>query len=69
MVCREQADEESLVEDWFEAINIDCPANQYVIFDDVPLFWDAWDVMDYHLQTRKPVVTVLENLISNFQSR
>lgn len=26
--------------------------NQFVIFDDIPLFWDAWDVMDYHLETR-----------------
>ena len=26
--------------------------NQLVIFDDVPLYWDAWDVMDYHLETR-----------------
>ena len=23
------------------------------IYDDVPIFWDAWDVMDYHLETRK----------------
>lgn len=22
------------------------------MFDDVPLFWDAWDVMEYHLETR-----------------
>ncbi|CAO2634917.1 Alpha-mannosidase 2C1 [Lemmus lemmus] len=29
--------------------------NQFVLFDDVPLYWDAWDVMDYHLETRKPV--------------
>ncbi|XP_022094007.1 alpha-mannosidase 2C1-like [Acanthaster planci] len=29
--------------------------NQFVIFDDIPLFWDAWDVMDYHLETRQPV--------------
>lgn len=29
-----------------------CPGNQFVMFDDVPLYWDAWDVMDYHLQTR-----------------
>ena len=29
-----------------------CLANQLVLFDDVPLFWDAWDVMDYHLETR-----------------
>ena len=26
--------------------------NQFVLFDDVPLYWDAWDVMDYHLETR-----------------
>ncbi|KAK7068572.1 hypothetical protein SK128_014724 [Halocaridina rubra] len=25
--------------------------NQMVIFDDEPLYWDAWDVMDYHLET------------------
>ena len=28
------------------------PANQFVMFDDIPLYWDAWDVMDYHLETR-----------------
>lgn len=27
------------------------PANQLVMYDDVPLYWDAWDVMDYHLET------------------
>eukprot|EP01130_Rhizamoeba_saxonica_P002442 TRINITY_DN1223_c0_g1_i3.p1 TRINITY_DN1223_c0_g1~~TRINITY_DN1223_c0_g1_i3.p1 ORF type:complete len:363 (+),score=74.27 TRINITY_DN1223_c0_g1_i3:585-1673(+) len=27
--------------------------NQFVIFDDVPFFWDAWDVMIYHNQKRK----------------
>ncbi|XP_058150537.1 alpha-mannosidase 2C1 isoform X2 [Dasypus novemcinctus] len=30
--------------------------NQFVLFDDVPLYWDAWDIMDYHLETRKPVL-------------
>uniref|UniRef100_A0A5F4VVD7 Alpha-mannosidase 2C1 n=1 Tax=Callithrix jacchus TaxID=9483 RepID=A0A5F4VVD7_CALJA len=32
--------------------------NQFVLFDDVPLYWDSWDVMDYHLETRygKPVL-------------
>lgn len=30
------------------------------MFDDVPLYWDAWDVMDYHLQTRKPVAEVVQ---------
>lgn len=29
--------------------------NQFVLFDDIPLFWDAWDVMDYHLETRTAV--------------
>uniref|UniRef100_A0A6Q2XDK7 alpha-mannosidase n=1 Tax=Esox lucius TaxID=8010 RepID=A0A6Q2XDK7_ESOLU len=34
--------------------------NQFVLFDDVPLYWDAWDTMDYHLQTRlKPVREVV----------
>lgn len=37
-----------------EAISDGCQGNQLVIFDDVPLYWDAWDVMDYHLQTRYP---------------
>ena len=31
------------------------------MFDDVPLYWDAWDVMDYHLETRKPVLDVIQN--------
>uniref|UniRef100_A0A8C3VF21 alpha-mannosidase n=1 Tax=Catharus ustulatus TaxID=91951 RepID=A0A8C3VF21_CATUS len=37
-------------------------ANQFALFDDVPLYWDAWDVMDYHLETRKPVTTMLKPL-------
>ena len=28
-------------------------ANQFVIFDDIPLFWEAWDVEVYHLRTRR----------------
>lgn len=28
-------------------------ANQLVIFDDKPLYWQAWDVEVYHLETRK----------------
>ncbi|RXM33161.1 Alpha-mannosidase 2C1 [Acipenser ruthenus] len=42
-----------------EAIAGGCFGNQFVMFDDVPLYWDAWDVMDYHLQTRKPVSGVI----------
>jgi alpha-mannosidase len=26
-------------------------ANNLMLYDDVPLFWDAWDVMPYHLMT------------------
>eukprot|EP00066_Takifugu_rubripes_P004327 XP_003967613.1 PREDICTED: alpha-mannosidase 2C1 isoform X1 [Takifugu rubripes] len=43
-----------------EAISDGCQGNQLVIFDDVPLYWDAWDVMDYHLQTRKSVLEVVQ---------
>nr|XP_020031449.1 alpha-mannosidase 2C1 isoform X2 [Castor canadensis] len=39
-----------------EAIAEGALGNQFVLFDDVPLYWDAWDVMDYHLETRKPVM-------------
>lgn len=28
-------------------------ANQYTIFDDKPLYWQAWDVEVYHLETRQ----------------
>lgn len=30
-------------------------ANQLVIFDDKPLYWQAWDVEVYHLDSRKEV--------------
>ncbi|MED6290454.1 Alpha-mannosidase 2C1, partial [Characodon lateralis] len=43
-----------------ETISDGCFGNQFVIFSDVPLYWDAWDVMDYHLQTRKPVLEVVQ---------
>ncbi|XP_075064270.1 alpha-mannosidase 2C1 [Mixophyes fleayi] len=36
--------------------------NQFVMFDDIPLYWDAWDVMDYHLETRRPVSNPLNKL-------
>ena len=36
--------------------------NQFVIFDDIPLFWDAWDVMDYHLETRKPLSEAMQHV-------
>nr|CAG4651772.1 EOG090X04YD [Triops cancriformis] len=30
-------------------------SNQLLIFEDIPLYWDAWDCMDYHLETRQPL--------------
>ncbi|GFO19170.1 alpha-mannosidase [Plakobranchus ocellatus] len=45
-----------------EAIDPDHPANQFLLYDDVPLYWDAWDVMDYHLETRKPVLLPIQRL-------
>uniref|UniRef100_A0A5F4W1E1 Glycoside hydrolase family 38 central domain-containing protein n=1 Tax=Callithrix jacchus TaxID=9483 RepID=A0A5F4W1E1_CALJA len=39
-----------------EAIAEGAVGNQFVLFNDVPLYWDVWDVMDYHLETRKPVL-------------
>ncbi|XP_030312829.1 alpha-mannosidase 2C1 [Calypte anna] len=45
-----------------ESVADGCCANQFALFDDVPLYWDAWDVMDYHLETRKPVTTLLKPL-------
>nr|XP_034968274.1 alpha-mannosidase 2C1 [Zootoca vivipara] len=45
-----------------ESVPEGCCANQFVIFDDVPLYWDAWDVMDYHLETRKTIAHLLKPL-------
>ncbi|XP_040979556.1 alpha-mannosidase 2C1 isoform X3 [Aquila chrysaetos chrysaetos] len=45
-----------------ESVPAGCYANQFALFDDVPLYWDAWDVMDYHLETRKPVTMLLKPL-------
>ncbi|KAK3724929.1 hypothetical protein QZH41_005688 [Actinostola sp. cb2023] len=39
-----------------QAVSSGCLANQFVLFDDIPLFWDAWDVMPYYLEKRKPLV-------------
>ncbi|OZC06934.1 glycosyl hydrolase family 38 protein [Onchocerca flexuosa] len=47
--------EASIVKKIFLAVPENNFANQFVIFDDVPLFWDAWDVMDYHLETRQVI--------------
>ncbi|KAL8196911.1 UNVERIFIED_CONTAM: Alpha-mannosidase 2C1 [Gekko kuhli] len=51
-----------LIQSERETVPEGCYANQFAIFDDVPLYWDAWDVMDYHLETRKPVTQLLNPL-------
>lgn len=38
-------------------------ANQFVIFDDKPLYWQAWDVEWYHLDSRKEL-SVADSQIS-----
>ncbi len=35
-----------------ESIQPDQPANHFVLFDDQPVFWDAWDVDAFHLEKR-----------------
>jgi alpha-mannosidase len=48
-----------------EVIPKDGKANQLVIFDDKPLYWQAWDVEVYHLDSRKELpagrTTISEN--------
>ena len=44
--------EEVLCFHFREAISPGYSGNQFIQFDDVPLFWDAWDVMPYYLETR-----------------
>ncbi|KAK4820656.1 hypothetical protein QYF61_002860 [Mycteria americana] len=51
-----------LVDSERESVPDGCYANQFALFDDIPLYWDAWDVMDYHLETRKPVTMLLKPL-------
>ncbi|KFA76595.1 hypothetical protein S40288_08132 [Stachybotrys chartarum IBT 40288] len=36
-----------------EVVEKNGQANKLVIFDDIPLFWQAWDVEVYHLDTRR----------------
>ncbi|NP_001090678.1 alpha-mannosidase 2C1 [Xenopus tropicalis] len=45
-----------------ESVATGCFGNQFVLFDDIPLYWDAWDVMDYHLETRKLLTSVISKL-------
>ncbi|KFY81400.1 hypothetical protein V500_11464 [Pseudogymnoascus sp. VKM F-4518 (FW-2643)] len=44
-------------------------ANQLVIFDDKPLYWQAWDVEVYHLDSRKELHASSTRVIENTPHR
>ncbi|ORY60182.1 glycosyl hydrolase family 38 domain-containing protein [Pseudomassariella vexata] len=44
-------------------------ANQFVIFDDKPLYWQAWDVEVYHLDTRKELVSGQTKILEDKEHR
>jgi len=40
-------------------------ANQFVIFDDKPLYWQAWDVEVYHLDTRQELPSGTSKIVED----
>lgn len=44
-------------------------ANQFVIFDDKPLYWQAWDVEVYHLDSRKELESSQTKIVESSQYR
>lgn len=48
-----------------EVIPKGAKANQLVIFDDKPLYWQAWDVEVYHLGSRKELQTGKTKVVEN----
>ena len=40
-------------------------ANQLVIFEDMPLYWQAWDVEVYHLESRKELPARMTSIVLN----
>jgi len=40
-------------------------ANQFVIFDDKPLYWQAWDVEVYHLDSRKELKNTKSTIVES----
>jgi alpha-mannosidase len=40
-------------------------ANQFVIFDDKPLYWQAWDVEVYHLESRRELTATKSYISEN----
>jgi len=46
-----------------EAVAPGQAANQFVLFEDRPTAWDAWDVDVFHLETRKPLAPAIHGRI------
>lgn len=40
-------------------------ANKFVIFEDQPIYWQAWDVEVYHLETRKELATSTSSILED----
>ncbi|CZR51050.1 probable alpha-mannosidase [Phialocephala subalpina] len=40
-------------------------ANKFVIFDDKPMYWQAWDVEVYHLETRQELSASTTSILEN----
>lgn len=40
-------------------------ANQYAIFDDKPIYWQAWDVEVFHLETREELQGSTTSIMEN----
>lgn len=40
-------------------------ANRFVIFDDQPIYWQAWDVEVYHLETRQELTASTTSIHEN----
>lgn len=44
-------------------------ANQFVVFDDKPLYWQAWDVEIFHLDSRQELSNFSTNIAENLAHR
>lgn len=40
-------------------------ANRFVIFDDKPIYWQAWDVEVYHLETRQELIASTTSILED----
>jgi alpha-mannosidase len=40
-------------------------ANKFVIFDDKPIYWQAWDVEVYHLETRRELTASATSILED----